>query len=126
MRAIDTAPGHVSVGDVVKLASGHFVKVIAPHPETAWCGHVIVPASVVPAQDSEALSRSLGTSLLSRQPAEKSTEFHPLVRAADTTVKNSCKEKIAEWDDANPHMACSRDSLDEPQTFIINNIKGVI
>jgi len=50
---------------------------------------VIVPASVVPAQDSEALSRSLGTSLLSRQPAEKSTEFHPLVRAADTTVKNS-------------------------------------
>ena len=23
-------------------------------------------------------------------------------------------------------MACSRDSLDEPQTFIINNIKGVI
>ena len=23
-------------------------------------------------------------------------------------------------------MACSRDSLDEPQTFMINNIKGVI
>ena len=94
VRAIDTAPGHVSVGDVVKLASGHFVKVIALHPETVRCGavrcgHVIVPASVVPAQDSEAFSRSLGTSPLSRQPAEKSAEFHPLVRAADTTVKNS-------------------------------------
>ncbi len=88
VRAIDTAPGHVSVGDVVKLASGHFVKVIALHPETARCGHVIVPASVVPTQDSEALSRSLGTSPLSRRPAEKPAEFHPLVRAADTTVKN--------------------------------------
>jgi len=99
VRAIDTAPGHVSVGDVVKLASGHFVKVIALHPETVRCGavrcgavrcgHVIVPASVVPAQDSEAFSRSLGTSPLSRRPAEKPAEFHSLVRAADTTVKNS-------------------------------------
>ena len=40
VRAIDTAPGHVSVGDVVKLASGHFVKVIVLHPETVRCGAV--------------------------------------------------------------------------------------
>ena len=43
VRAIDTAPGHVSVGDVVKLASGHFVKVIALHPETADSVGVQVP-----------------------------------------------------------------------------------
>lgn len=50
---IDTAPGHLNIGDIVRLDGGHFVRVTRLNGAVIHAGHPVIPASVVVAPESD-------------------------------------------------------------------------